>query len=105
MFREANFVCSTPKETEHWERLYGKLEYQGCWTERFAAQRSTIYEQPYHPPEIVPPMPEDEPRIKPLPGTAAEFIVQMVHKYPGQVVLWAGGPLTNYALPSSWIPL
>jgi len=50
-------------------------------------------------------MPEDEPRIKPLPGTAAEFIVQMVHKYPGQVVLWAGGPLTNYALPSSWIPL
>src|SRR5437763_549903 len=32
------------------------------------------------------------------PGTAAEFTVKMVHKYHGEVVLWAGGPLTNYAL-------
>ena len=43
-------------------------------------------------------MKEGEPHIHAQPGTAAEFIVQMVHKYPGQVVLWAGGPLTNYAL-------
>jgi inosine-uridine nucleoside N-ribohydrolase len=43
-------------------------------------------------------MPEGEPHLEARPGTAAEFIVQMVHKYPGEVVLWAGGPLTNYAL-------
>ena len=86
------------EETERWEALYGKLEYKGCWTDRFEANRSTIYDEPYHPPDVVPLMREGEPRIKALPGTAAEFIVQMVHKYPGQVVLWAGGPLTNYAL-------
>src|SRR5216684_1517966 len=40
----------------------------------------------------------DVPVIQGAPGTAAEFIVKMVHKYPGEVVLWAGGPLTNYAL-------
>src|SRR4030081_1177082 len=91
-------LLNSKEETERWEALYGKLEYKGCWTERFEANRSTIYDEPYHPPEVVPPMREGVPHIKPLPGTAAEFIVRMVHKYPGEVVLWAGGPLTNYAL-------
>jgi len=91
-------LLNSKEETERWEALYGKLEYKGCWTERFEAQRSTIYDEPYHPPDVVPPMPEGEPQIKALPGTAAEFIIKMVHKYPGEVVLWAGGPLTNYAL-------
>src|SRR5437667_162367 len=30
--------------------------------------------------------------------TSVNFIVRMVHKYPGEVVVWAGGPLTNIAL-------
>ena len=91
-------LLNSKEETERWEALYGRLEYKGCWTERFEAQRSTIYEEPYHAPDYVPPMREGEPHIKAQAGTAAEFIVKMVHKYPGQVVLWAGGPLTNYAL-------
>ena len=91
-------LLNSKEETERWEALYGKFEYKGCWTDKFEAQRSTVYEEPYHPPDVVPPMREGEPHIKAQPGTAAEFIVKMVHKYPGQVVLWAGGPLTNYAL-------
>jgi inosine-uridine nucleoside N-ribohydrolase len=91
-------LLNSKEETERWEALYGKFEYKGCWTDRFEANRSTIYDEPYHPPDIVPLMREGEPHIKARAGTAAEFIVQMVHKYPGQVVLWAGGPLTNYAL-------
>ena len=43
-------------------------------------------------------MREGEPHMEAQRGTAAEFIVQMVHRYPGEIVLWAGGPLTNYAL-------
>jgi len=91
-------LLNSKEETERWEGLYGKLEYKGCWTEHFQAKRSTIYDEPYHDPEVVPPMKEGAPHIQAAPGTAAEFIVKMVHKYPGQVVLWAGGPLTNYAL-------
>src|SRR5262245_12382824 len=91
-------LLNSKEETERWEAMYGKLEYKGCWTQRFQAQRSTIYEEPYHDPDVVPPMREGEPHTRPLSGTAAEFIVKMVHKYPGEVVLWAGGPLTNYAL-------
>jgi len=91
-------LLNSKEESERWEAMYGKLEYKGCWTEHFKAKRSTIYDEPYHAPDIVPPMQEGEAHLKAQPGTAAEFIVQMVHKYPGEVVLWAGGPLTNYAL-------
>ena len=91
-------LVNSKEECERWEALYGKLEYKGCWTEHFLAGRSTIFEQSYHPPEIVPPLPEGAPQIKPHPGTAAQFIVDMVRKYPGQVVLWSGAPLTNFAL-------
>jgi purine nucleosidase len=45
-----------------------------------------------------PPLVEGAPHIRPLDETAAHFIVRMVHKYPGEVVVWAGGPLTNIAL-------
>jgi inosine-uridine nucleoside N-ribohydrolase len=38
------------------------------------------------------------PHTKPLEETAAHFISRMVHRYPGEVVVWAGGPLTNIAL-------
>jgi purine nucleosidase len=91
-------LLNSKEETELWEALYGKLEYKGCWTDRFEANRSTIYDEPYHAPDVVPPMKEGAPHIQAAPGTAAEFIVKMVHKYPGEVVLWAGGPLTNFAL-------
>src|SRR5258708_23979611 len=91
-------LLNSKEETERWEALYGKLEYKGCWTERFAANRSTVYDEPYHAPDVVPPMKEGAPHTQAAPGTAAEFIVKMVHKYPGEVVLWAGGPLTNFAL-------
>jgi inosine-uridine preferring nucleoside hydrolase len=68
-------LLNSKEETERWEALYGKLEYKGCWTQRFEAQRSTIYEEPYHAPDVVPPMPEGEPHIEAAPGTAAQFIV------------------------------
>src|SRR5437870_2003424 len=99
VYQGAEFpLLNSKEETERWEALYGKLEYKGCWTEKFEANRSTLYHEPYHPPDVVPPLKEGAPHIQAAPGTAAEFIVKMVHKYPGEVVLWAGGPLTNYAL-------
>ena len=91
-------LLNSKEETERWEELYGKFEYKGCWTEHFPAGRSTIFEEFYHPPEVIPPLPEGEPKIKPRPGTAAQFMVEMVRRYPGEVVIWSGAPLTNVAL-------
>ena len=91
-------LLNSKEETERWEAMYGKFEYKGAWTDKFKANRSIVFEMPYHEPNVVPPMPEGEPHVEAAEGTAAEFIIKMVHKYPGEVVLWAGGPLTNYAL-------
>ena len=49
-------LLNSKEESERWEALYGKFEYKGCWTEHFAANRSTVYDEPYHPPDVVPPM-------------------------------------------------
>ena len=38
-------LLNSKEETERWEALYGKFEYKGCWTDRFHANRSTIYER------------------------------------------------------------
>src|ERR1019366_7542086 len=51
-----------------------------------------------HPPDVIPDLPEGMPTTKPLNEHAVDFIIRMVHKYPGEVTLWAGGPLTNIAL-------
>src|SRR5947209_12398019 len=66
-------LVNSKEESERWEALYGKFEYKGAWTNRFEAQRSTVFEEPYHAPDVVPPMKEGEPHIKAQAGTAAEF--------------------------------
>ena len=93
-------LLNSEEESERWEALYGKLNYKGCWTKwapDVAAHFPPWFTR-YHSPDEVPPLPEGQPQIKPQPGSAAEFIIRMVHRYPGEVTLWAGGPLTNIAL-------
>lgn len=93
-------LLNSKEESERWEALYGKFRYKGCWTD-FSRQPATVppaFREAYHEPDEVPPLVEGTPHTKPLSETAAHFIVRMVHRYPGQVVVWAGGPLTNVAL-------
>jgi purine nucleosidase len=93
-------LLNTKEETERWEALYGKLRYKGCWSDFSKRPDSTppAFRAGYHEPDVVPPLVEGEPHIKALDEDAAHFIVRTVHKYPGEVVIWAGGPLTNIAL-------
>ena len=93
-------LLNSKEESERWEALYGKFRYKGCWSD-FSDRPSSMppaFRAAYHEPDMVPPLVEGEPHSKPLDETAAHFIVRMVHKYPGEVVVWAGGPLTNIAL-------
>ncbi len=93
-------LLNSKEETERWEALYGKFRYKGCWSD-FSKRPGNVppaFRAGYHDPAVVPPLVEGEPHTKPLDETAAHFIVRMVHKYPGEVVIWAGGPLTNIAL-------
>jgi inosine-uridine nucleoside N-ribohydrolase len=82
-----NPLLNSKEESEAWEAQFGQLGFKGAWTPRS-----------YHEPGVVPEMQEGKPSIKPLDEHAANFIIRMVHKYPGEVIVWAGGPLTNIAL-------
>jgi len=73
-----------------WETLYGKVVYQGAWN--YARGHAV------HGPYEIPPMPEGAPTTKPANEDAAHFLVRMVHKYPHQITIYEGGPLTNLAL-------
>jgi purine nucleosidase len=93
-------LLNSKEETERWEALYGKFRYKGCWSD-FSKRPGNVppaFRAGYHEPDVVPELVEGVPKIKPLDEQAANFIVRMVHKYPGEVVIWAGGPLTNIAL-------
>jgi purine nucleosidase len=93
-------LLNSKEESERWEALYGKFLYKGCWSDFSKRPEGTAAasREGYHDPDVVPPLVEGAPRIKPLDETAAHFIIRMVHQYPGEVVVWAGGPLTNIAL-------
>jgi purine nucleosidase len=93
-------LLNSKEETERWEALHGKFRYKGCWSDfsNRPANTPPAFRAGYHAPDVVPPLVEGTPHTKALDETAAHFIIRMVHKYPGEVVIWAGGPMTNIAL-------
>ena len=80
-------------EIELWEQQYGSVPWLGAWTPRL-----------YHPPDQLGEMPEGKPTTKPLDEDAAHFLVRMVRKYPHEITIYAGGPMTNLALAISIDP-
>jgi purine nucleosidase len=75
------------KETEFWEQQFGSVPWVGAWTPKF-----------YHPADQLGDMPEGIPTTKPADEDAAHFLLRMVHKYPGEITIYEGGPMTNLAL-------
>src|SRR6202140_1375142 len=86
-------LVRTKEETERLEQRYGSVAWLGAWTPRF-----------YHPPGELGAMPEGKPTTKPAEEDAAHFLVRMVHKYPHEVTIYEGGPMTNLALAISIDP-
>ena len=53
---------------------------------------------------MIPQLPEGQPTAKPSEEDAAHFLVRMVHKYPHEVTIYEGGPMTNLALANAIDP-
>ncbi len=87
-------LVRTKEWTELWEQMHGKITYHGAWTQRPTS----------HGPYEVPPLKEGNPTTKALNEDAAHFLVRMVHQYPHDVTIYAGGPMTNLALALSLDP-
>ena len=81
------------QDTEQWEQQYGAVAWHGAWTPKF-----------YHPHDQLGEMPEGKPTTKPATEDAAHFLIRMVHKYPNQITIYEGGPMTNLALAISIDP-
>jgi inosine-uridine nucleoside N-ribohydrolase len=50
------------------------------------------------PKNVIPPAPGGPPKIKPVSQHAALLLIEMARKYPGELVLYTAGPVTNVAL-------
>ena len=92
-------LINRKEEIARWERLHGRVGYQGAWNEKplgnylgWWAQRG--YYEPFH----VPDLPEGNPSTKAASEDAAHFLIRTVRARPGEVTIYAGGPLTNLAL-------
>jgi len=81
------------EEAQLWQEQYGKVAYAGAWDDRW-----------WHEPLVVPPLPEGQPTTKPSDEDAAHFMIRVVHKYPHEVTIYEGGPMTNLALAISIDP-
>jgi len=86
-------LVRTREESQLWQRLYGKVAYAGAWDERW-----------WHEASVIPPLPERRPNPKPANEDAPHFLIRMVHKYPHQVTIYEGAPMTNLALAISLDP-
>jgi purine nucleosidase len=80
-------------EEQLWQQLYGKVDYQGAWDPRW-----------WHEPSAIPALAEGQPTTKAADEDAAHFLARMVRKYPHEVTIYEGGPMTNLALAISIDP-
>jgi purine nucleosidase len=81
------------EEAQLWQQRYGKVAYAGAWDDRW-----------WHEPYVVPNLPEGQPTLKPADEDAAHFLIRMVHKYPHEVTIYEGAPMTDLALAISIDP-
>ncbi|MCS4510445.1 nucleoside hydrolase [Xylophilus ampelinus] len=84
-------LLNTAARSRRWQALYGPLVYEGAWSRNIPGKHPDT-------PFEVPAPPQGLPKIKASPIPASQFMVSMVQRYPGEVTIWSGGPMTNVAM-------
>ena len=95
-------LVRTEEETRLQMPLIGRPYWIGAWgrqTTDLATPAGLVQAKiSTHGPWEIPALPEGLPLIKPLAEDAPHFLIRQVRAHPGQVTLYAAGPLTNIAL-------
>ncbi len=90
-------LLNSKEESERWENLYGKLGYKGCWSDFSRRPHVRSIQAGYHDPYSSRRWSKANPTSSRLPKCSR---IHRSHgpQVPGEVVIWAGAPLTNIAL-------
>ena len=90
-------LLNTEAQTKLWEALYGRRTWKGVWMKEWV--EPTIQSLPEHYDVNAPvDVSWGNPTIEADLRIAANFLIEMVRTYPGEISIIAGGPLTNLAL-------
>ena len=101
-------LVRTQDETRLAAQVAGRVLWVGAWGGRSvdpappAGMVDTATRT--HGPWEIPPLREGAPTTKPRDEDAAHFLIRQVRAHPGQVTVYAAGPLTNIALAVSLDP-
>ncbi|TVY83690.1 Uncharacterized protein LSUE1_G003805 [Lachnellula suecica] len=95
-------LINTPERFQAWEMVHGVLPWQGAFAP-YNATAEALGSDPTSGPD--PNRIEKAAFLEGFPNStavegkmAASFMIEQVHKYPGQVSIYSGGALTNIAL-------
>lgn len=93
-------LLNTPFRMDRWQQLYGKIPWTGAFTEQNLTAESMGMDPTGGDPTriVLSALPEGLPTTKEQEMHAVNFLIEQVHRYPGQVSILALGTLTNIAL-------
>ena len=83
-------LVHTPADHAVWEKFHGRLYYNGAWDVTRPGRSAE--------PAFFAELPEGEPTTAPADDYAANFIIRLAKKFPGEITLWCAAPLTDVAL-------
>jgi purine nucleosidase len=86
-------LVRTREEAQMWQQRYGRVAYAGAWDDRW-----------WHEWNVIPPLKEGQPSTRAADEDAAHFMIRMVRKFPHEVTIYEGGPMTNLAIAISIDP-
>lgn len=95
-----NPLFNTPSRMDRWQQVHGKIPWTGAFKEQnLTAETLGVDPAGGDPTRIVlSALPEGLPITKEHDMHAVNFLIEQVHRYPGQISILALGTLTNIAL-------